>query len=691
MNRSSLGLPLLIAVTVLSLSVFAQNNISLNRTINTDETIEKIKNDIYARNLDSTLIDIQKLLDISESEDLVDINAMAMNFLGEYFQITGNLDTSVYFLKEALVFYDNVKDTVVQGRINARIAYNYKIKGVEDPTIHYYHKSLEYLSINNDTMWYGFVNDNLGMIYYRKGNYYRALEHIQQAITAFKLLDYKLNVGNEYNTMGVIYRKTNDKAKEEQAYLNAIEVLEEIDESNFLGYAYNNLSEMYLDKGKTDSAFKLLEKARLVFQNTGNQLGLCSYYSVLAYHHSHSSPPEYDKVIDYCNKSMTIAEEHGDFQQYSDATSYLGTAYRKTNQLRKAKDVLEKGLSVATKYGYKAEIVKITEELAKVYKLQNRTDLALKALETHLAYKDSTSGEERIKEFTSLDLKFGFRQQQISDSLAQIQKDQELIFLHEKEMQSQKQTQIVLFFIAVLVIIVAFFSFLNARRNKRQAVVLNEKNNVINQALTEKELLLKEVHHRVKNNFQLVSSLLELQSKEIKDTKALESISEGKNRVRAMALIHQKLYQNENIAAFDFKTYCVQLINEIKGIYAFDEAVQTDIQIDDIHLDIDTAIPLGLIVNELITNAFKYAFKEGRKNKLFFSITKEKTGNYLLVLKDNGSGLPPDLNISKTKSLGLRLVQRLTRQLHGTFNYTMSSGSVISITFKDTIQRKETA
>jgi two-component sensor histidine kinase len=258
----------------------------------------------------------------------------------------------------------------------------------------------------------------------------------------------------------------------------------------------------------------------------------------------------------------------------------------------------------------------------------------------------------------------------------------------EKEVENEKEQKKLYLIISSLVIGLLVVSVFLIIRIKKQSKVLELKNDQINKTLKEKELLVREVHHRVKNNFQIVASLLELQSKGIEDKKALALANEGKNRVKSMALIHQKLYQT-NDGFINFDEYIVLLIKEISALFASDKNIETTVNSKNMFFDVDTAIPLGLIVNELITNAYKYAFTENDKRySLDISITKERDF-FKLVVSDNGKGLKETIDIKKIKSLGLRLVSRLTRQLQGKFEINNQEGATFVILFKDARSRKE--
>ncbi|NOQ71393.1 MAG: diguanylate cyclase, partial [Crocinitomix sp.] len=177
-----------------------------------------------------------------------------------------------------------------------------------------------------------------------------------------------------------------------------------------------------------------------------------------------------------------------------------------------------------------------------------------------------------------------------------------------------------------------------------------------------------------------------LQSKGIEDSKALELAKEGQNRVKSMAMIHQRLYQNDDLM-IDFSDYLKNLVGDIARTYNGTEKLELEVDGGDYTFDIDTAIPLGLIVNELVSNAFKYGFTADLRF-LKVVLTKEEGEFYCLKVVDNGVGIPEELDIQKTKSLGLRLVKRLSKQLHGNVAFERIPQSTFFVRFKDTEHRR---
>jgi len=198
---------------------------------------------------------------------------------------------------------------------------------------------------------------------------------------------------------------------------------------------------------------------------------------------------------------------------------------------------------------------------------------------------------------------------------------------------------------------------------------------LVEASLSEKETLLREIHHRVKNNLQIISSLLNLQIRKIDDPKTIEVLKDGQARVLSMALVHEHLYKGKDFSKIDLKNYIHSLEMQLSQSYGTaNEIVRFELAIPDIYVDINTAIPLGLIINELITNSLKYAFK-GRKDGTLSIIASEDTRNLRLIVADNGVGMPEGITLENQTSLGLRLVRTLTGQLHGTVMINRTGGT----------------
>lgn len=206
----------------------------------------------------------------------------------------------------------------------------------------------------------------------------------------------------------------------------------------------------------------------------------------------------------------------------------------------------------------------------------------------------------------------------------------------------------------------------------------------LQRSLAEKEALLREIHHRVKNNLQIISSLLKLQAANVTDAQARAIFADSQNRINSMALIHERLYRSGDLAQIDFATYVEALIPHlVRSLGAEARGVNLTLDIPEIQLAVNAAIPCGLIINELVTNALKHAFSAGGQGQITISMEREIDGRYRLTVQDDGSGLPPELNLAESDGLGLQLVQALTAQLQGELVQLSGNGAGFSILFFD--------
>lgn len=218
---------------------------------------------------------------------------------------------------------------------------------------------------------------------------------------------------------------------------------------------------------------------------------------------------------------------------------------------------------------------------------------------------------------------------------------------------------------------------LESKEQKRR-----EAEEYLKKSLAEKDVLLREVHHRVKNNMQIISSILRMQGRTIEDPRLKEILQESQNRIHSMALIHENLYSNESLANIKFANYVQSLSGNIARTYANQQQkVQFDFKIDDAYLPIDTAIPCGLIINELISNSFKYAFKGRDKGSIGIYFDKLENDKHQLTVCDDGMGISDSLDITKTRSLGMKIIHKLVKQLDGELETDFNKGTKFIITF----------
>ena len=222
-------------------------------------------------------------------------------------------------------------------------------------------------------------------------------------------------------------------------------------------------------------------------------------------------------------------------------------------------------------------------------------------------------------------------------------------------------------------LILAAISDISERKHREEQIA---------RSLKEKETLLSEVHHRVKNNLQIIHSLLDMQTASIADKQARDALIDSCNRVRSMAQIHQSLYQSENMAKVDFANFCESLVSSLLAAYNIDlDRVRVKCDLAEVELAIDQAVPCGLIANELITNALKHGFRDGHAGKILISTKMHGDRDVELCISDNGHGLPDDFSIGRSSGLGLQLIELLVDQIGGQLTIDTSPETRFHITF----------
>ena len=437
-----------------------------------------------------------------------------------------------------------------------------------------------------------------------------------------------------------------------------------------------------MTQGEIEDGLKLLVDAERLFEYSGYQSGLLSVYNAYAYYFKELKMGEDQHALSYAMKSVALAREIQDSRNLADALIWLTDIRIKQGQTSLALQAASEALRISEEHHYLQSSKRSASRLAELYESAGNSKQALIHFKKHTSYKDSLFNKENIEKIKEIELNHQYEEQRFTDSLQALKTIQGIELDHQKKINRSNLVKGGLISLIVVALVVVVFVLIAFRRKRKQALMLDQKNRQISDTLHEKELLIREIHHRVENNFQIISNLLDLQVRGIHDEKAQELAADGQGRVRSMALIHQKLYSNENLSV-NMTEFVEQLVGELRNIRP-DIAVVPHIDIPkDLNLDVDTAIPLGLIINELITNSFKYGFSDERENELNISLEKG-TKEHILTVMDNGKGLPSDLDIEKSPSTGLRLVRRLSRQLNGRMMYSFTGGARFDIAFRET-------
>ncbi|MCB9360783.1 MAG: hypothetical protein H6588_05720 [Flavobacteriales bacterium] len=384
-----------------------------------------------------------------------------------------------------------------------------------------------------------------------------------------------------------------------------------------------------------------------------------------------------DKALEINRSASKILRQSNFLYHYVEAKRSEGQFLMTLKKNEEAIDAFQPAITIASENAFFNELYFMFTHLSSIYaSMGNTRDATIYASRAY-TYFDHISKPKKEYEMEALEAKYDEEKQMLIAENA------------KKEVVRTKNQQLYLIVIIFIIGIAAtalLYLFFQIKKNKTQ---IEGKNIELETIAKKNELLLREIHHRVKNNLQIISSLLELQTQKTTDKESISVMLEGQNRVQAMALIHKKLYQNNDLAQIDFQEYIEELCASIHHVYQpKNKHIKYTIKANNFYFDIDTAIPLGLILNELITNAYKHGFKDVVDPELMIVVTNIGSGNYQLIVEDNGKGLPNDFEIIKIKTLGLMLVKQLSQQLYGKFIYKNENNPNFIVQFKDTQTRK---
>ena len=513
-------------------------------------------------------------------------------------------------------------------------------------------------------------------IYFTDGNYKQALNYGLMALTsAIKNGDNSMTLCQINNYIGIILGRLKENEKAIGYFQAALKVAETHKDNDALLQVMANIVDSYIELKKPDEALTFMITLPKKFLEPGDDESYI--YTPLSYLRIYNELKKYAAVQYYSNQILQLIKTHrpSDKQLHQFYSLLIGF-YLQSRQYSYANMYIGSIDSLSRKIG---DPHRIKED----YYLRFRLDTALghykSAAENLLKYQtlnDSLFNETTSKQIKQLEVEY------------ETEKNKNEITVLNQKNQLQKnhldRAKLVRNFtiggIALLFIIMGLLYWQYRHKQQSNKVILY-KNEQLQHLLTEKEWLVKEIHHRVKNNFHIVASLLEIQSSYLKNQEALSAIKESQHRIHSMSIIHQKLYQSETLSTIHMPEYIYELVEYLRESYAIRENVGFSLQIENIELNHASAITLGLILNEAITNSIKYAFAKTENGKISISLTHISDSQILLSIADNGRGLPTDFDSKIGASMGMELLQGLTDDLEGSLSIETNGGTHIKVIF----------
>lgn len=536
-----------------------------------------------------------------------------------------------------------------------------KNQGEFEKSITHFRKAL---SLTNRPVDLGMIFNNLGNTYLKLGLLDSALSNMLKGLNIKLEGNDTSGIVSSYINLSNFYCAEKQFNEAKQYCLKGLTLGQKINDPVRLVKLYCNLGNIYFETTNIDSAEYFYNKA-LSFQDSKNDLaGTIIVYLNLG--NIHKQRNEFKPALTMYQKSLELSKLSGNVYQEINSLQNIGSIYENLREYKKAISYFEEALYDCQQISSKDKKRTIMLNLSSCYEKLDNYALAFQYFIRADSLDTELYNEAREAQLAEMQTKFKTEQ-----------KEKELVIqkaFNEKKVSERNGfivTSILLFVLLGIVIIVYI-------KTKHINKTLASQKKIIEKRENEKELLLRELHHRAKNNLQLVSSLLNLQANQLKDTEAADAVKEGQARVEAMALIHRDLYRRENVTKVNLKTYLGNMVSNLMSSYNFSSSSMTLVMdVSEIELEADLAIPLGLIANELISNAFKHAFVNHQHPELVI-VAGEMTENELhLLVRDNGHGI--ENGTSKEESFGVTMVHSLVKQLHGSITFENSSGCVATL------------
>jgi len=520
-----------------------------------------------------------------------------------------------------------------------------------------------------------------------------ALIYVKKALKIAKDNAYPLGEAIAYESQGLYHEiVTGNYDLASSSYFEAINICEK-NELKYVSSIYHALGVMF---HTSDNYEKALTYYNIAYENAQkDEEAILQKKCLINIGSVYSSLQDYDNAKVTMLKSLDINVNHElDYNIYAN----LGNLFVRQKQYKEAIPYLEKSVEIhpdnldseknlmylieakaalKDSVGMQSSIKRAIVEAENITALRAKSNLYDALSKYFYAFEDYKAAADYQKKYhtTFVEIKEKQRDRTVYDLETSYQTEKK-----ERELEAKKTNEklliISLVFLGVLLSLVTFFFIKNRKKN----VLLAEKKKLLESALEDKNVLLKEIHHRVKNNLQVISSLLSLQQRQITDVKASQAIQEGRDRVKAMALIHQNLYQDTDIIGVEINDYVTKLANNLVKNYQIEgNPIRLNIAVDEVKLEVDTIIPLGLVINELISNALKYAFTNQTSGVITINL-KLVNKTLSLFVADNGKGLPEGFAIENISSLGFRLIKAFSEKLKAKLDIQSSEkGTKISL------------
>lgn len=494
-----------------------------------------------------------------------------------------------------------------------------------------------------------------GMAHYVTQEYDLAIEFYLEATRKLEARKENKKLSRIYNSLAACYNIRNDFDNTEKYFLKSLEMAAQINDELWVANLNNNLSVLYMNNKMYQKADAMIENALAYYKKKRDSIWMGISY--MNYGNSKVYSEDYPKAIEYYNQAEALVKYNQFPLLYAVSETGIGTALTKQKKYSLALPRLTEGLKIGKKIKHVEQIIESYNALADYYSETRNFENAYQLSTESQKLKDSVLTATQDQNMANALTKFESEKKD-----AQLK----VLALETEKAEQQRRLYSYLAIAGLLMAsLIGFFLF----KNKKKNALLAKQKALLETTVDEKNVLLKETHHRVKNSFQIVSSLLYLQSENIEDKEAKLAMQEAQNRVRSMVLIHQKLYSKDQLVGINTQEYFSDLANDIFESHQFiDNAISYTLDVEPVVLNIETITPLGLVLNELITNVIKHAFDPVTNKSAMHILFKREGERLLLEVVDNGKGMTSEI---KENSFGIQLINALAKKLKATLNFTL--------------------
>lgn len=546
----------------------------------------------------------------------------------------------------------------------------YHLYGESKLSFEYFKKALKISTEVNDDYGKSQVYGGLGHSYMLEGNLSRAAENYFKALAIYEKMDIKSGVAIQLSNLGNVFAEQRLSDKALGYYFRSLKIAKQINDSMRMAIQLGNIGTVYSEQKKNKQAIdyylKALEMNELIKNKSGIAMNLNNIGSL------YQDEENYETSLPYYEQALKLSEEYGNKDHIASFTGNIGIVYMLQKKFKIAEVYELRALKLSQEIQSINAIRDIESSLSDLYSAWGKEKQAFEHYKAYIRARDTLVNASNTEQNVRLEMNYEFEKKQAIDNAIHREQLQVL----EAENKTQKQFRLFLFVILGLAIVLVFVLRRSVQNKTRIATFLAEE-------AQRKETLLQEVHHRINNNLQIISSLLTLQANNVADERLFDYLKQSQTRIQSLSVLHELLYQQDSHLEIDMKDYLNRVLDFHRDVLATKlQNVEMKVNVNSFLFPTKVAVPIALIINELVTNAIKYAFNEKDQGSITISLSPSDNlqGSWVLQIKDSGKGMPANLS-AKKESLGLRLVTIMAKQIGAVLTKVNSPGATFTLIF----------